>query len=230
MIEVNMTFNLRVGGESRTRDSSLFGGVKKWFEIKSQLIGDFITYLKNDDPINYRITYDEGHDAYMILYSREFPEGFYHHSENKNEWFHKTYDANRNSIAVFSNSSTLEFGTVNRMDGYQMVPTEVMKSKSIAEVFLTNCAESNIDPYIPLSVEFDGLGNGYTRYGRYSKFEVDPSIYDDTYEMEIEGINDWLNRQEPEEYDPIHIDKINQIREMTTVAEKQRRRRRKRVQ
>lgn len=230
MIEMNLSFNLRMGGSRNGDDNtSLTSKIKAWFEVKSQLLGDFFTYLKNDDPINYRITYDEGNDAYMILYHRHFSEGFYHRAENKSEWFYKTHDKNGNSIAVFSNADTTEAGTVQKMEGFQMVPTEILQSKSIAEIFITNCAEANIDPYIPLRVEFDEFGNGYTHYGRFSKFEVDPAFTPADYDMEIRSIEEWLSKQEEDEIDLIHIDQINRLNEIQEAIEKTKGRRRKRV-
>ena len=232
MLDFDLSLRIRIGGSS-VGDSkgSLFGRIKSLIVDNGERVSEFIRNLAYDGELKYRITYDEGFDAYMILYRRDLPEGMYHYAANLGERFYKQVDLSGNSIAVFSLEETSEMNSVSRMEGVTMVPTSIIQSKSIAEIFLTNCAESNYDPYIPLRTEFDGHGCGFVHYGRQSKFEVDREYvnpYADSFAMEIEGINEWLENNPDEEPDIIDLAAIQRLSEMRQSSEKENARRKRR--
>lgn len=233
MLDFDLSLRIRLGGSSvGDSNRSLFGRIKSAFVDTGDRISEFVRRLSEDDELKYRITYDEGFDAYMILYRRDLPEGIYHYAANPSESFYKRVDLSGNSVAVFSMADTSEFNSVSRMEGVTMVPTSIIQSKSVAEVFLTNCAESNYDPYILLKTSFDGHGNGYAHYGRQSKFEADPEYvnpYVESLEMELNGINEWLDNNPDEEPDIIDLAAIQRVNEMRNAMERENSRRRRKT-
>lgn len=235
MIDFDMSIRLRIGNEviDGKESSSLFSRLKESIMSRYDSIVSFMYFLANDDVVNYRYTYEEGGDAYMILYDGKYPEGYYHNAVNKQEWFYKTHDINGNSVAVFSIQASYVENTVQRMEGQQMARTNILQSKSISEIYLTNCDESNIDPYIPLRLSYDQNGYGYYHYGRQSKFQrildyVDPLT--ESFNNEIAGINEWLANHEDEEDDPINLAVIQQREEIRRSVERNNNRKHKRVQ
>lgn len=234
MIDFDMSVRLRIGNEDidGKPSSSLLSRLKGSIISKYDAIRSFIDFIAHDDIVNYRYTYEEGSDAYMILYDSKYPEGYYHNAVNKKEWFYKTHDANGNSVAVFSIQESYAENTVQRMEGQQMARTNILQSTSISEIYLTNCDESNIDPYIPLRLSYDQNGYGYYHYGRQSKFQrildyVDPLT--ESFNNEIAGINEWLANHEDEEDDPINLAVIQQREEMQRAIERNNNRKNRRV-
>lgn len=235
MIDFNLSVRLRIGNEDyddESRPSFLSRRIEGIRNIFGS-IRDFVDFLKNDDPINYRYTFEEGHDAYMILYDRNYPEGFYHNANNKAESFYKSHDINGNSIASFVVPEVYIQNSIQRMEGIQMTPTDILQSTSVAEIYLTNCDESNIDPYIPLRMSFDQHGVGTTWYGRRSKFEAIPGYFEEqkkSFEVEYEGIEEWLKNYVEEEPDLIDIMAIQRVNEMTNATQRSQTRKARRVQ
>ena len=213
--------------------STWFSRIKEAITNKFTTISDFVEFLKNDDEVNYRITYDEGHDAYMILYGKNYPEGFYGNSNNPIDYFYKSHDVNGNSIAGFVIPDVNIQHSVQRMEGLQITPTETLQSISVAEIYLTNCDESNIDPYIPLKITYSSTGIGTIWYGRNSKFERIPEYFEqfnNSLINETQWVNEWLDNYIEEEPDPIDLNVIRNREEMNNVTDNNNRRKKKRVQ
>ncbi len=235
MIDFSLSVKLKIGGESYDDGTkpSLYARFKFWAKDKYSSILDLVEYLKSDDPDNYRITFDEGYDAYMILYDKKFSEGFYANSSNPRDWFYKSHDEDGNPIAAFVIPEIYAENTVQRMEGLQMTPTDTLQSTSVAEIFITNCDEANIDPYIQLRTSYLPNGIGIVWYGRRSKYEVDSSYFENfnaSFALETESIKEWLENHQDEEPDPIDLMAIQRREEMQHALDKQNRRRRNRVQ
>jgi hypothetical protein len=235
MIDFSLSVKLQIGGSGYgSSDSpSTWSRFKFWAKDKFIGISDFINFLKNDVSDNYRITFDEGYDAYMILYDKKFEEGYYANSNNKNDWFYKSHDEDGNPIAVFTVPEVYVENSVQRMEGLQITPTDTLQSTSVAEIFITNCDESNIDPYIQLRMSYLPNGIGILWYGRRSKYEVDSEYFSNfvqSFSHEIESINEWLSNHPDEEPDPIDLAIIQRREEMRLAQEKQNNRKRRRVQ
>lgn len=235
MIDFDLSVRLRIGREDATssQGQSLFSRISDWFSFKRDIISNFIDFLKNDDSDNYRITFDEGFDSYMILHDKKFDEGFYANSANPRDWFHKSHDVDGNPIAAFVIPDVYVENSIQRMEGLQMTPTDTLQSVSVAEIFITNCDEANIDPYIQLRTSYTPTGIGIVWYGRRSKYEVDQAYFEEfnkSFEAEIGYVNEWLDNHPDEEADPYDLMVIQRREEREMAIEKQIRRKRKNVQ
>lgn len=229
MIDLQIKVSLKVGDPNKpqTENTNQSGWLVSRFKRFYEFSSDLIEFLINDDPDNYRITYDDGYDAYMIMYGKEFSEGFYSNSMNPNEWMYKTKDEYGYPIAAFHIPSNYSMDTVKRMEGLEMAPTDTLDCISVAEIYITNCDESNLDPFIPLRISYNGRGEGYVWYGRNSKYELDRENFnknDITYDMEIQSINEWLKNNPDEEPDVIDLTMINQINEINKASTRVRKR------
>lgn len=235
MIDFSLSVKLQIGGTGRSQgdSTSLLSKFKFWAKDKYIGISDFINFLKSDTSENYRITFDEGFDAYMILYEKKFDEGFYANANNPKDWFYKTHDVAGNPIAAFVVPEVYVENSVQRMEGLQMTPTDTLQSNSIAEIYITNCDEANIDPYIQLRMTYLPDGTGIVWYGRRSKYEIDSAYFENfnqSFAQEIESINEWLANNPDEEPDPIDLVVIQRREEMRQAQEKHNLRKRRRVQ
>jgi len=231
MIDFNMNIRLSIGSNYDSETStSLLSRLKGRLSNLYTYGVDIVDYLANDVDTNYRFTYSDGKDAYEILYNRNYPEGIYHNEHNFDEYFYKVYDMQGNAVAGFVIHESSEIGTVQRMEGQQIVATQTPKSKSHAEIYLTNCDEAGFDPYIPLKIEFSEKGIGFIWYGRNSRFTVIPEYFEEfeaSLELEREYVEEWLDNYLEEEIDPIHLNVINQINEIEQAKSRRKYTRRK---
>ena len=229
MIDLDFKFHLKVGGVSIPSQSSNKLGFLGKVSIPFKKLANIVEYLKDDaDIMPHRYTYSEGRDAYSILLNREFPVGIYHNENNLDEYFYKTYDMQGNSIAGFVIGESSAHNTVHRMVVLETVPSDTLVSRSIAEVFLTNCYENGIDPYIELATTFSDTGVGFVWYGRNSRFTpIEGYVNPDhsNFAVEFDGINEWLAEYIEEEQDIIDINKLREMEEI--VVKKPRKRRKK---
>jgi hypothetical protein len=235
MIDFSLSVKLKIGGETFEDGSkrSIFSRFKFWLSDKYLTFVEFLEYLKNDTSENYRITFDEGYDAYMILYDNSFSEGFYARANEPGDWFYKSHDEDGNPIAAFVVPDVYVENTIQRMEGLQITPTDRLQSMSVAEIYITNCDEANIDPYIQLRNSYLPDGTGIVWYGRRSKYEIDQSYFDQfnaEFALEVENVTEWINNHPDPEPDPIDLMIIQRREEMQNAIDKQNSRRRRRVQ
>jgi hypothetical protein len=235
MIDFDLSVRLRIGGADYDSESnpSFLSRIKTNISDRFNWLYSFIDFLKNDVEEHYRFTFDEGNDAYMLLYDRNFPEGFYGNSNNSKDWFYKQYSEEGNSVAAFVIPEVYVQHSVQRMEGLQMTPTDTLRSVSVAEIYLVNCDESNIDPYIELKVSYSQFGIATVWYGRNSKFKVIPEYFAEftaSLSGELASITEWLENNPDEEPDPIDIVVIQNREERIAAVENNNRRKRRRVQ
>lgn len=232
MIDFNMNVRLTIGSnyDSDSESISVLSRIKNRLSRIYMYGIDVIDYLSNDVDTKYRFTYSSGPDAYEILYNRNYPEGIYHNENNFDEYFYKVYDTQGNAVAGFVMHECSELGTVQRMEGQQIVSTMVPQSKSHAEIYITNCDAAGFDPYIELKTEFSDKGIGFVWYGRNSRFTRIPEYFEafeESLELERQYVEDWLDEYVEEEIDPIHLNVINQINEIEQAKSRRKYTRRK---
>lgn len=221
MITFDVNVSLKIGDPNshESKKSSIFTGILSPFKKISKNVSDFCSFLKRDVDMMYWLSYDTGEDAYQILIDRQYGTGFYYNFKNPSEYFFKTFTLQGNPVFGINMGDNSAMGQVNRMEGQMMVPTSAMISTSIAEAHVTDIAyEQGFDPFIPLKVEFDGHGNGYMWYGRYTHFTLIQEYFDkqkESLRSEEEAVQKWLDEYIEEEDDTPLLAKIMQRKEMT---------------
>lgn len=214
MIDFEWKISLKIGDndsndlKKSSNLSKLFNPFNKFYKN----IKNIISFIKNDDDWKYWYGYENGDDAYQLLINRNYETGFYYNTNNVSEKFFKTFSLNGNPVFCVSVSDNSRLGQVNRMEGQSMVPTNALISTSIAETYVTDAVyDQGYDPFIPLKIEYDGKGNGYAWYGRYTHFTLIPEYFEqlkESFTLEEDSIKNWLENYVEEEEDTPILAKI----------------------
>lgn len=219
MINFEWKISLKIGDGSPTDSTKSSFSARLFSPFKGfyKYLSNYVNYLKSDEEWKYWYSYETGEDAYQLLVDRRYDTGFYYNANKPSEIVFKTYSLNGNPVFGVSLADNSALG-VNRMEGQAMVPTNALISTSIAECHAVDVAyEQGFDPFIPLKMEFDGHGNGYMWYGRYTQFEVIHEYFDKlkaSFEKEEESIRNWLENYEEYEEDTPILAKILEKREI----------------
>lgn len=214
MIDFEWTMRLKIGDGSPTDStkSSFFVRLFSPFKRFYKYLSNWVKYLSSDDDWLYWYSYENGDDAYQLLINRNYGTGFYYNVQNPSEKFFKTFSLTGNPVFGVSVADNSQHGQVNTMHGQTMVPTSALLSTSVAERHVVDAVyDQGLDPFIPLKIEYDGHGNAYAWYGRYTHFTPINEYFEKFNESLLDEelyIKEWLDNYIEEEDDTPILAKI----------------------
>lgn len=214
MIDFEWKISLKIGDGSPTDSTKSSFVVRLFSPFKRfhKYLSNWVVYLSNDEDWRYWCSYENGDDAYQLLINRNYPTGFYYNAKNPSEMFFKTYSLNGNPVFGVRVADSSKHGQVSSMHGQTMVPTSALLSTSVAERHVVDAVyDQGLDPFIPLKIEYDGHGNGYAWYGRYTHFTPINEYFEKFNESLLDEelyVKEWLDNYIEEEDDTPVLAKI----------------------
>ena len=192
-MEFSCGFNLKIGGKGL--------GIKKFFSSIlyysyypiAYVISVFYKFHLESkmDPV---VEFDTNEDAYNILFYNNYKDGFYLNPKTS-EFFYK--QVGKNNAQMFCMPVKNKFEPIMVMSGTTFVPSNTVASSSELEVFLANCDEYGLKPFIPLFYDVHENGELYIWYGYSTKFSQEP-LEDVDFFDDIEYNSNWLAAHEDE--------------------------------